>query len=105
MTITERTPAPEPGAPAVPEAVRPFVGRITDVDTHEMLPAELWADAFGDVATQVAQLFIDGAAASGHHYWSIPGLVADEAAVDPATVWTTKGPPAPGPSIRADAAR
>jgi predicted TIM-barrel fold metal-dependent hydrolase len=96
MTITERTPAPEPSALAVPDVVRPFAGRITDVDTHEMLPAELWADAFGDVAAEVAQLFIDGAAASGHHYWSIPGLVADESPVDPATVWTTKGPPAPG---------
>jgi predicted TIM-barrel fold metal-dependent hydrolase len=94
MTMTER--APEPGALAVPETVRPFAGRITDVDTHEMLPAELWADAFGDVASEVAQLFVDDGVASGHHYWSIPGLVADEAAVDPATVWTAKGPKAPG---------
>ena len=31
----------------LPESVAPFAGRINDVDSHEMIPAQLWVEEFG----------------------------------------------------------
>ena len=76
--------------------LEPHVGRILDVDSHEMLPAELWTEAFGAVAGRLAQRFIDGRDPSSPGYWSVPGCDADVGPVDPATVWSAKGPTAPG---------
>ncbi|CAB4738946.1 MAG: amidohydrolase family protein [Actinobacteria bacterium] len=81
---------------AVPELLADYVDRISDVDSHEMMPAELWVEAFGDAAAPLAQRFIDGRDPADPGYWSIPGCVTDTAHVDEATVWTTKGPTAPG---------
>jgi predicted TIM-barrel fold metal-dependent hydrolase len=89
----------------VPEVLEPFVGDIVDVDSHEMLPAELWVDAFGEVAAPLAQRFIDGRSPDDPGYWSIPGCTADTALVDPANIWAMKGPTAPGaiePARRVD---
>jgi predicted TIM-barrel fold metal-dependent hydrolase len=71
-------------------------GRLSDVDSHEMLPAELWADAFGAVAAPLAQRFIDGRDPAHPGYWSVPGCHADTTVVDTAAVWQHKGPTAPG---------
>ncbi len=81
---------------AVPELLADCVDRINDVDSHEMLPAELWVDAFGEPAAVLAQRFIDGRDPADPGYWSIPGCTADVAPVAEATVWTAKGPTAPG---------
>jgi predicted TIM-barrel fold metal-dependent hydrolase len=81
---------------AFPSAVAPYAGRITDVDSHEMLPAELWTDAFGALATPLAQRFIDARRADDPGYWSIPGCVADTTPLNPERVFEVKGPTAPG---------
>jgi predicted TIM-barrel fold metal-dependent hydrolase len=71
-------------------------GRMTDVDAHEMLPAELWVDAFGEVAAPLAARFIASRPADDPGYWSVPGCTGDDTPVDPATVFRQKGPTAPG---------
>jgi predicted TIM-barrel fold metal-dependent hydrolase len=80
----------------VPEVLEPFAGDMVDVDSHEMLPAELWVDAFGAVAAPLAQRFIDGRAPGDPGYWSIPDCTGDDGPLDPATIWAAKGPTAPG---------
>ena len=80
----------------LPELLVPYADRISDIDSHEMLPAELWTDAFGEIATPLAQRFIAGRDPEHPGYWSIPGCTADTTPVDPATVWHLKGPTAPG---------
>ena len=79
-----------------PPIVRPHLGQLTDVDSHEMLPAELWTEAFGPVAGPLAQRFIDARRRDDPGYWSVPGCTADTAPVDPEHVFATKGPTAPG---------
>lgn len=80
----------------MPSTIAPHVGRMTDVDSHEMLPAELWTDVFGSIAQPLAQRFIDGRDPADPGYWSIPGCVADSAPLDPGGVFEHKGPTAPG---------
>jgi predicted TIM-barrel fold metal-dependent hydrolase len=80
----------------LPDALTSLAGRISDVDAHEMLPAELWTEAFGEVAAPLAERFIAARSPDDPGYWSVPGCTGDTAAVDPATVFSLKGPTAPG---------
>ena len=73
-----------------------YAGRITDADSHEMLPAELWTESFGPIARPLAQRFIDGRDPNDPGYWSLPGCDADTSPIDAATIFTVKGPGAPG---------
>jgi len=41
--------------PAIPQAVEPFAGRIVDVDTHEMLPVQIWEEEFGPASRPIAE--------------------------------------------------
>lgn len=79
-----------------PAVIQPLLGRITDVDSHEMLPAELWTDAFGEVAAPLARRFIAGRRPDDPGYWSVPGCTGDTAPVEPDSVFAVKGPTAPG---------
>jgi predicted TIM-barrel fold metal-dependent hydrolase len=80
----------------VPEVLEPLTGRMLDVDSHEMLPAELWVEAFGEVAAPLAARFIAARDPADPGYWSVPGCRADTAPLEPAAVWQQKGPTAPG---------
>lgn len=80
----------------MPAVVESHLGNLSDVDSHEMLPAELWVEAFGAIAAPLAQRFIDGRDPNDAGYWSRPGCVADTEPFNPAEVFTVKGPTAPG---------
>jgi len=43
-------------ASAVPDALQAYAGRIVDVDSHEMMPAQIWTDMFGEVARPIADI-------------------------------------------------
>jgi predicted TIM-barrel fold metal-dependent hydrolase len=43
---------------ALSEDVRPFAERITDIDSHEMLPAQEWVRLFGDDVREIANYYI-----------------------------------------------
>jgi len=42
---------------AIPEALAPYAGRIIDVDTHEMIPSQLWRQEFGPATDEFASIF------------------------------------------------
>lgn len=77
----------------MPPALRGLAGAITDVDTHEMLPAELWANEFGPAAHEVASIFLDS---DQKGYWSVPGIAGDVEPITAGSIWEVKGPRAPG---------
>lgn len=83
--------------PSLPDSVAPFAGRITDIDSHEMLPAQLWVEEFGEItrpwAERAMKINPNGGA---QNIISVPGFEGDVAEMDPKAVWTAKGPTAPG---------
>jgi predicted TIM-barrel fold metal-dependent hydrolase len=81
-------------APAVPDAIKPYAGRIVDVDSHEMMPAQIWEETFGPVAKPIADLIKSQPPRPNHA--SIPDYAGDVLPVDPATIYKVKGPVAPG---------
>lgn len=81
-------------AAALPPRIAPHAGRITDVDSHEMMPAQVWVEAFGESARPIAELIM----AQPPRYANspnIPGFVGDTAELKPEELWTTKGSAAP----------
>jgi predicted TIM-barrel fold metal-dependent hydrolase len=79
----------------LPRQVAPFAGRIVDVDSHEMMPAQVWIEAFGEVARPMAELIMS-LPARNKNVPNIPDYAGDHAPIGPETVWTTKGAEAPG---------
>jgi len=83
--------------PALPESVMPYAGRIIDIDSHEMVPAEKWVEEWGEIVAPWAERAMainpNGGA---QNIISVPGYQGDIAEMDPVAVWTTKGPTAPG---------
>ncbi|MDG2002060.1 MAG: amidohydrolase family protein [Novosphingobium sp.] len=81
-------------AASVPDAVRPYVGRIVDVDSHEMMPAQVWEETFGDIAKPIADLIKSQPPRPNHA--SIPDYPGDTMPIDADTIYKVKGPVAPG---------
>jgi predicted TIM-barrel fold metal-dependent hydrolase len=79
---------------AIPRALEPFAGRIVDIDTHEMVPAQLWGREFGAVTEPLARAFEGVAEHAGTP--SVPGYPGDVVEINAHTVWAVKGPRAPG---------
>jgi predicted TIM-barrel fold metal-dependent hydrolase len=79
---------------AVPDAVRPFAGRIVDVDSHEMFPAQIWEDVFGEIARPIADLIKSQPPRPNHA--SIPDWQGDVHPIEADTIYKVKGPVAPG---------
>jgi len=82
----------------LPDSMTPFWGRMNDIDSHEMLPAELWVEVFGEVVRPWADLIIEANARnpSNPNNMSAPEFPGDVRHFDPDTVWSAKGPTAPG---------
>lgn len=68
---------------------------VIDVDAHEMAPAHVWGEMFGPHSARFAEVAADFIRSFGANSFWRPGL-ADDAAITPASVWTEKGPSAPG---------
>ncbi len=83
------------GQLAIPEALKDFAGRINDIDSHEMVPAQLWDREFGPVTRDLASMFLQGPP-NDLNGLNFPDVVGDNTKIDPATLWKIKGPPAPG---------
>lgn len=71
--------------------------RVIDVDSHEMIPSSMWAEAFGDAGADIAPLG-QGLLGTVKNYNNLmrDDLVADDAEITSESVWTAKGPAAPG---------
>ena len=81
-------------AAVLPDAVRPYAGRIVDVDSHEMMPAQLWEEVFGEIARPIADLIKSQPPRPNHA--SIPDWQGDVHPIDAASLFKVKGPIAPG---------
>ncbi|WP_242128196.1 amidohydrolase family protein [Sphingobium sp. Sx8-8] len=79
----------------LPESVLPFAGRITDVDSHEMVPAQLWVEEFGETVRPWAEITMAAPIRPNGNNMNIPGYPGDVGEIDPETAWTTKGSAAP----------
>jgi len=80
---------------AIPEALKPYAGRITDIDSHEHMPAQLWIEAFGEVARPIMEMTMEQQARNKNSS-NVPGYVGDTAEISPQSLWFNKGPTAPG---------
>jgi predicted TIM-barrel fold metal-dependent hydrolase len=74
----------------LPASVAPYAGRMIDVDTHEQMPAEVWVETFGEDLRPMAELRMSSPA------HNVPGYAGDVAELSAETVWSHKGPTAPG---------
>lgn len=67
-------------------------GRITDTDSHEMIPTHYWDECFGEVGVELGKIMEHHPSANTLY---LPDITGDEAAIDFDSVWATKGPRAP----------
>jgi predicted TIM-barrel fold metal-dependent hydrolase len=76
----------------------PYLGRIVDVDAHEMMPTKVWTREFGDIAAAVAEIYeeSDIAVPGNPNSQYLPDFVADDMPINDETVWRQKGGAAPG---------
>ena len=79
----------------LPRHVAPLAGRIVDVDSHEMMPAQIWVETFGEIARPIADLIMSMPARNKNSA-NIPGYAGDRAPPARETLWTTKGADSPG---------
>lgn len=79
----------------MPDSLKPFVGRMVDIDSHEMMPLQVWHKEFGPVTDLLAERFSHQAPNNpgGTNYPDYPG---DLTPITPEAVWTQKGAYAPG---------
>ena len=82
-------------APSLPPSVQPYAGRITDVDSHEQVPAQLWVETFGEAMRPFAEVKLSQPHANGNHP-NVEGYAGDTIALTRENVWTNKGCIAPG---------
>jgi hypothetical protein len=79
----------------LPPLVTPLAGRIVDVDSHEMMPAQIWVETFGEVARPMAELILSQPVRN-RNTANVPGFAGDTKALSAETLWTTKGADSPG---------
>lgn len=85
------------GAIALPPELQTFAGRIVDVDTHEMTPAQKWVELYGPEVKELADAVIVHSLPhdqdSNSH--NVPDFAADDMEIT-AALMNVKGPKAPG---------
>lgn len=77
-------------------SVETLRGRIQDLDSHEMIPAKLWPEYFGDIGAMLHSMLesrINVMEGANNFYVDVDG---DDTPITDETVWTVKGPKAPG---------
>ena len=82
-------------AAPLPERIAPYAGRITDVDSHEMMPAQIWVEAFGEDARPIAEAIMKQTPRYANSP-NVAGFEGDIAELKAETLWTTKGSASPG---------
>jgi len=78
----------------LPRSVVPFAGRVVDVDSHEMAPAQIWVETFGEIAKPIADLIMS----QPRRYKNSANVVGYERDDQPITkdIFKDKGPESPG---------
>src|SRR5262245_6887552 len=83
---------------ALPDELRSWAGEIMDVDSHEMMPAQVWRREFGALVDPLVHEWLNNGQDVTHNpnHPNVPGYEHDDAPVDPASIWRVKGSRAPG---------
>lgn len=81
---------------AIPPALQRYGGHILDVDSHEMMPTQMWVGEMGEVMSDIAKIALGLTGPDPRMDNNQPGYVADDTPIDPKTIWLAKGPRAPG---------
>ncbi|MBB6122733.1 amidohydrolase family protein [Sphingobium subterraneum] len=71
-----------------------WTGRMIDLDSHEMIPMEMWSTYFGDAGQRYADLQMLALMAPGNSL-KRPDLTGDMEPISYENVWVKKGPSAP----------
>lgn len=79
-----------PRAAAASPLLKPVLGRIMDVDSHEVISTGQWVDEFGAIAAPMAKALLTTSLLVN------TPVTADDAAINFENVWQIKGPRAPG---------
>jgi predicted TIM-barrel fold metal-dependent hydrolase len=79
----------------LPASVRPYAGRIMDVDSHEQIPAQAWIETFGEDFRPFAELKLSQRPTNANHP-NVEGYAGDVLELTRDNVWTNKGCSAPG---------
>lgn len=84
--------------PALPDELLHLAGRIIDVDTHEMMPAQVWVQECGALAEPLVEEWLNNGqdASVNPNHPNVPGYSGDDAPVAAADIWLRKGSCAPG---------
>jgi len=82
---------------ALPQELKRFEGKITDIDTHEMMPAQVWVEKFGPDVQFLADYFIKHGEGEDEHLntTNVVGFEGDILPIDKDVV-NIKGSRAPG---------
>ncbi|MEV8514684.1 amidohydrolase family protein [Dactylosporangium sp. NPDC051484] len=74
-----------------------YLDRALDLDSHEMVPIEFWGEIFDqDIASEILAANMKWFTSQGDNSLSCPDLTADDSIITPESVWSMKGPRAPG---------
>lgn len=80
---------------AIPNTLSSYAGRMIDVDSHEMLPAQVWVEEFGEETAALAERFKQGQP-NNPGGMNFPDFRADDVPISAESVWSLKGSTAPG---------
>ena len=83
---------------ALPAELQQFAGRITDTDSHEVVPAQEWVNIFGKETEPLVEFFVDEIGQSekeNKNTLNVPGYPGDVLPIA-ADIGTIKGARAPG---------
>jgi predicted TIM-barrel fold metal-dependent hydrolase len=81
----------------LPHDLAPLAGRIVDVDSHEMMPAQIWEDVFGSDVKELADAVIAQSPPNDRdpNSHNVPDFAGDVMEITD-TLTRVKGPKAPG---------
>lgn len=82
--------------PLVSDGSAPDLQDIIDLDSHEMIPIQMWPEQFGEEAARLIEPIARGLLGNlGESSTARDDIVADDAAIDYNNVWIKKGPDTP----------
>jgi predicted TIM-barrel fold metal-dependent hydrolase len=85
-------------AVTLPPPLRALAGRIVDIDSHEMLPLQVWERELGPCMKDIAEVFARSGitAHDEYNHPNLPDFTADDAPIEAGSIWKRKGSGAPG---------
>jgi predicted TIM-barrel fold metal-dependent hydrolase len=75
---------------AIPDALKPYAGRIYDADGHEYTPVNMWEEQFGSIVRPFVEANLNTKLPIANH------VAADDVEIDDHSIWNTKFGRAPG---------